>query len=129
MMGRQQAGQLPLWEGRRESTRDHSDLPPTAHTNSVLLNTCTHTHVPLLAPNLGGKRQKTPVTLHVDPVCVCHLRPYKLVCQQEDSGQALRDLLGLLGEKGTLGELRGPRLCHHLCPERFCIGAGQREGA
>lgn len=78
----------PTLGGSRGEHRDHSDLPTTPHTNSVLLNTCTHTHVPLLAPSLGGKRQETPVTLHVDPVCVCHLHPYKLVCQQEDSGQA-----------------------------------------
>ena len=91
------------------------DRAPPPHTNTrVLLNTCTHTHVPLLTPRLGGKRQKDPcdTPCGFPSVSLSHL--YRLVCKQKDSGQARGDLARLREKRGRLGASASPHLCHPL---------------
>lgn len=52
------------------------------------MNTCTHTHVPLPSPDPPGEETGDPCgSMWIPPVALSHL--YRLVCQREDSGQAL----------------------------------------
>lgn len=94
------------------------DPPPHTHTH-VLLNSCTHTHVPLLAPRLEEKRQKDPMTPPCGSPSVSQLHLYSLVCKLEDAGQALRGLPGLGGQTGTWETQctpdASPIPCHHPC--------------
>lgn len=109
----------------RRSPTPHTDTCPGEH---------MHVHARASAcPQAGGWGETGDPC---DPPCgphACLSPPHKLVCQQEDSGQALGGLLGLLGgQRGTWGaQLMDPVCVPVSAPQvmaQFCKGAGQREG-
>ena len=95
------------------------DRAPPPHTNThVLLNTCTHTHVPLLTPQTGGEETESPQRYSTwIPICgyrICTGLSASRRTQVKHLGAC-----GALGIKGGNGEARPPpHLCHPLMGNR-----------
>lgn len=103
----------------------HKDgVPPRTRTR-VLPNTCTRTHVPLLAPGPGGKRQKTPVTLRADPMCVCHLRASSSASRRIRA-KHFGTCWGSWGTKGRLGRSAEP-VCVTVSAPRLLRSSAKRQ--
>lgn len=87
------------WKPRRPPSPSHKHTCPVEH---------MHAHPRASTyPHTGGRDRKTPVILCADRVCA-PVAAAQARLQQQDSGHALRGLLGLPGGKGHWGRSAYP---------------------